>query len=143
MQILISAVLIVHGFITAAQSAGSFGSAAPSPIQNPSWVSWWPTSLGQSWLLSWLGLENVPILWRLAGLLWLAGGISLVGAGLGVSGFIIPADWWRALAIAGAIISLGMLLLYLHPLAILGTGLSIAILVVLIWAQWPTTNLLQ
>ena len=51
---------IIHGLITAAQSGGSFGSTAASGTQNPSWVSWWPTNLGQSWLLAWLGLEKAP-----------------------------------------------------------------------------------
>ena len=72
---------------------------------------------------------------------WLAGGIALAAAGLGVLGIIVPTDWWRTLAIAGAAISLFMLVVYLHPLMILGTGLSIAILVALLWVHWPPTSL--
>jgi hypothetical protein len=126
--------------ITTAQSSGSFGSTASSGIQNPSWVSWWPTNLGQSWLLSWLGLEKAPFTW-IGGVLWLAGGIALAAAGLGVLGFIIPSDWWRTLAIAGGAISLFMLVVYLHPFTIIGTALSIAILVALLWVHWPPTSL--
>ena len=138
--LLIAAVLILHGLIVAAQSAGSFGPTPSSGLQNPAWVSWWPTNLGRSWLLSWLGLERTPITW-IGGLLWLAGGIALVAAGLGVFGFVIPTDWWRGLAIAGAAISLFMLVVYLHPIAILGTGLSVVILVALLWARWPSASL--
>jgi hypothetical protein len=140
MKLLIAIILIIHGFITAAQSSGSFGSTTSKGILNPSWMSWWPTNLGRSWLLSWLGLEKTPFTW-ISGLLWLAGGIALVAAGLGVLGIIVPMDWWRTLAIAGATISLIMLVVYLHPLMILGTGLSIAILVALLWMHWPPTNL--
>ncbi len=140
MKLIIAAVLILHGLITAFQSGGNFGSTPPSGLQNPSWMSWWPTNLGRSWLLSWLGLERTPFTW-ISGLLWLAGGIALVAAGLGALGFIIPTDWWRTLAIAGGAISLFMLVVYLHPLMILGTGLSITILVALLWVHWPPTSL--
>jgi hypothetical protein len=140
MKLLIAVILIIHGLITAAQSSGSFGSTASSGVQNPSWGSWWPTNLGQSWLLAWLGLEKAPFTW-ISGLLWLAGGIALTAAGLGVLGFIVPTDWWRTLAIVGAAISLFMLVVYLHPLLLIGTGLSIAILVALLWTQWPPRSL--
>ncbi len=140
MKLLIAVILILHGLITAAQSGGSFGSTASSGIQNPSWVSWWPTNLGRSWLLSSLGLEKAPFTW-ISGPLWMASGIALVAEGLGVLGFIVPTEWWRTLAVAGAAISLFMLVAYLHPLFILGAGLSIAILVALLWAHWPTTSL--
>ena len=70
-------------------------------------------------------------------------GRPLAAAGLGVLGFIVPTDWWRTLAIAGGAISLFMLVVYLHPLMILGTGLSIAILVALLWFHWPPTSLVQ
>lgn len=142
MKLFIAILLILHGLITAAQSSGSFGSTASSGIQNPSWVSWWPTNLGQSWLLSWLGLEKAPFTW-ISGVLWLAGGIALAAAGLGVLGFIIPSDWWRTLAIAGGAISLFMLVVYLHPFTIIGTALSIAILVALLWVHWPPTCLVR
>jgi len=140
MKLLIASLLILHGLITAAQSSGSFGSTASGGIQNPSWISWWPTNLGRSWLLSWIGLEKAPFTW-ISGLLWLAGGIALAAAGLGILGIIVPTDWWRTLAIAGAAISLFMLVVYLHPLMILGTGLSIAILVALLWVHWPPRSL--
>ncbi|HZD57269.1 MAG TPA: hypothetical protein VE136_11125 [Anaerolineales bacterium] len=140
MKLLIGAVLVIHGLITAFQSGGSFGSTPSSGLQNPSWVNWWQVNLGRSWLLSWLGLERTPVTW-IGGMLWLVGGIALAAAGLGVLGFIIPTEWWRSLAIAGAAISLFMLVVYFHPLTIIGGGLSLAILVALLWAHWPPANL--
>lgn len=137
MKLLIGVLLIIHGLIVAAQSSGSFGPIPPSGLQNPSWVSWWPTNLGRSWLLSSLSLERTPLIWQLGGVLWLASGIALVAAGLGVLGFLIPTSWWATLAVAGAAISLFMLVVYLHPLTVIGLGLSIAILVALVWVHWP------
>jgi len=142
MKLLISILLILHGLIVAAQSSGSFGSTIPGELQNPSFVSWWPINMGRSWLFSGLGLERTLAVYRIGGLLWLAGGIALVAAGLGVLGFIIPTDWWRSLAIAGGAISLFMLVIYLHPIMIIGTASSLAVLLALVWFQWPTTSLI-
>jgi hypothetical protein len=142
MKYLVGLLLIVHGFITAAQSGGSFSASSSSGTQNPAWIAWWPVSLGRSWLLGWLGLEKAPFTW-IAGLLWLAGGIALVAAGLSVMGFIVPAEWWRVLAISGAAISLFVLVVYLHPLMILGTLASITVLVALLWVRWPSIALIR
>ena len=142
MKLLISVLLIIHGLIVAGQSAGSFGSAIPSEVQNPSFVSWWPINMGRSWLFSWLGLDRTLAVYRIGGLLWLVGGIALVAAGLGVLGFIVPPDWWRDLAIGGAAISLFMLAVYFHPITIIGTASSLAVLVALLWLRWPPTSLI-
>ena len=141
MKILISVLLIIHGLIVAGQAAGSFGSTIPNEIQNPSFVSWWPINMGRSWLFSWLGLEKTLGIYQIGGMLWLAGGIALVAAGLGVLGFIIPVDWWRNLAIGGGVVSLFMLAVYFHPMTIIGTASSMAVLVALLWARWPSPTL--
>lgn len=141
MKILISVLLILHGLIVAAQSAGSFGSTIPAEVPNPAFVSWWPLNMGRSWLFSWIGLERTLAVYRIGGLLWLVAGLALVGAGLSVSGLVIPTDWWRALALAGSALSLVMLVLYFHPLMLIGTSSSLAVLVALLWFHYPPTNL--
>ncbi|HSL45884.1 MAG TPA: hypothetical protein VK897_20800 [Anaerolineales bacterium] len=143
MKILISILLIIHGLIVAGQAVGSFGSTIPNEIQNPSFVSWWPVNMGRSWLFSWLGLDKTLVVYRIGGLLWLAGGIALVAAGLGALGFVIPTAWWRDLAVAGGAISLLMLAIYLHPLLIIGTASSVAVLAVLLWSKWPLASLIR
>ena len=143
MKLLISVLLILHGLIVAGQSAGSFGSTIPNELQNPSFVSWWPINMGRSWLFSWLGLDKTLVAYRIGGLFWLAGGIALVAAGLGVLGWIVPTDWWRSLAIGGGAVSLIMLAIYFHPITIIGTASSIAVLVALLWAKWPPASLVR
>lgn len=143
MKLIISALLVIHGLIVAGQSAGSFGANIPSEVQSPSFVSWWPINMGRSWLLSAVGLEKTLAVYRIGGLLWLVAGIALVTAGLGLLGFIIPTGWWRGLAIAGAAISLFMLAIYFHPMMILGTTASLAVLVVLLWLQGSQMSFLQ
>jgi hypothetical protein len=141
MNLLIGILLIIHGLIVAGQAAGSFGSTLPREVQNPSFINWWPVNMGRSWLFSWLGLDQTLALYRISGLLWLAGGILLIAAGLSILGFVIPPDLWRSLAIGGAAISLFMLVIYFHPITIIGTASSIAVLVALLWARWPSPAL--
>jgi hypothetical protein len=141
MKLLISILLIIHGLIVAGQSAGSFGSTIPSEVQNPFFVSWWPINMGRSWLFSWLDLDKTLAIYRIGGVLWLIGGIALVSAGLSLLGFVVPIDWWRGLAVGGAAISLFMLAIYLHPIMIIGTASSLAILVALLWLRWSPMNL--
>ena len=143
MKLLISVLLIIHGLIVAGQSAGSFGSTIPNELQNLSFLIWWPINMGRSWILSLLGLDRTLVVYRIGGLLWLAGGIALIAAGLSVLGFIVPSDWWRILAISGAAISLFMLAVYFHPITIIGTASSLAVLIALLWAKWPPTNLVR
>jgi hypothetical protein len=142
MKILISVLLILHGLIVAGQSAGSFGTAVPNEIPNPSFVSWYPVNMGRSWLLSSMGWGRSLFAYRIGGLLWLAGGILLVTAGLSVLGILVPVDWWRDLALAGSAISLLMLLVYFHPLMIVGTASSLAVLIARVWFHWPAVNVL-
>lgn len=134
MKILIACLLIMHGLIVAAQASGSFGSGAP--IANPGWLRWWPTGLGQSWLLAGLRPEG-GALQALGGVIWLAGGVALIAAGLGLLGWLVPPTWWRTLAVAGAGASLLMLLVYLHPFYGAGITASAAVLIAIVWAGWP------
>ncbi len=132
MKILIAVLLIVHGLIVAGQSSGSFNPIGG--LQNPSWLNWWPANLGQSWLLAPLGVERT-LLARAGGFLWLIAGITVVAAGLGAFGLVVPHTWWRSLALIGAIVSLVMLTVYFHPLFGIGIGASIVLLIALLWEQ--------
>jgi hypothetical protein len=134
MKIIVAIFLVVHGIIVASQSSGSFNPVGG--VKNPVWLSWWPTNLGQSWLLSPLGIER-SLIAKAGGLLWLVAGIALVAAGLGALGFVIPHAWWRSLALIGATLSLFMLAIYLHPLYGVGISASVIILLALLWQGWP------
>jgi hypothetical protein len=142
MKILIIILLILHGLIVAGQSAGSFGAAIPNEIPNPSLVSWYPVNMGRSWLFTSLGWERSLLAYRVGGLLWQAGGILLLAAGLSILGILVPVDLWRELAVAGSVVSLLMLLVYFHPLMIVGTASSLTVLIALVWFHWPAVNVL-
>lgn len=142
MKLLISVLLILHGLIVAGQSGGSFGERIPNEIQNPSFISWFPINMGRSWLFSLFGLQNSLPAYRISGILWLIGGLMLVAAGLGMFGILVPVIWWRGLALAGAATSLFMLFLYFHPLMMIGTASSVAVLIAFGWLRWTAAGLL-
>jgi hypothetical protein len=53
-------------------------------------------------------------------------------SGPGVIGFVVPAIWWRSLAVTGAVLSLVMLAIYLHPFYGIGIGACIVLLAALL-----------
>ena len=69
-------------------------------------------------------------------------GAAIVAGGLGLLGVIVPASYWRALVGFGAALSLVVILVYAHPFYLVGTAASVAILVVLLWLQWPSPQVL-
>jgi hypothetical protein len=141
LKYLIAAILIGHGFIVSAQARGNFGSGN-SKMVNPSWLSWFPMTLGRSWLLAAFRLEGT-LIDKVFGLIWLVSGLCIVAAALGILGFIVPTDLWRTLAIYGASGSLIMLLLYFHPFFIVGILIDVAILVTLLWTDWLPKSLMD
>jgi hypothetical protein len=48
---------------------------------------------------------------------------------------------WRVVAVASALDSLLLLILYWHRLLEVGVLLNVAILVALLWARWPPADL--
>ena len=116
--LLVGGFLIAHGLIHA-----SYASPAP-----PSGPVTWPFDLTRSWLLSSLGL--IAIAKPLGTLLWILATIGFVGSGLGFVGVSFLHEWWRALVLVSAIASLALLILFWHPMIVLGIvidGMLIAV----------------
>ena len=84
MRILIGILLLIHGLITIAISRGG-----GSPLENPSWLSWWPTPLGSSWFLASLGLQT-SIISRLLAILFGVAGLCFLASGVGI---FIGQEW--------------------------------------------------
>ena len=140
MKVVIGVLLVIHGAITMAQSAGSFNPASPG-VPNPAWLSWWSVPLGKSWLLSPLGRSRAAAIEPVLGIVWLIAGVAIVAAGLGLLGLLVPVEYWRFLACLGAGLSLVTIIVYAHPFYAVGASTNAAILVALLWAQWPSTQM--
>ena len=70
--------------------------------------------------------------------------IGFIAAALGLFGWLVPHDLWRSLAVVSAVISLIALALFwnsfasLFPNKIGAIVVNIAVLVCLLWLNWPT-----
>ena len=123
-------VLVAHGLITTMIGFGSMSNPSSAAMPAPSWLAWWPGTLGRSWAFDALDLGPGPAL--LGGLLWLAAGSALVAAGLGWLGVSVVSDQWQTLALVGAVLGLAALALYFHPFY----GIAIVIDVVIVLSVW-------
>jgi MFS family permease len=94
-----------------------------------------------SWLLTDLIGDTASR--AVAFILFLAAALGFVGASLALFGWLVPHDWWRALALISAVISLVALGLFWNafvmffPNKIGSIAVNVAVLAGLLWANWP------
>jgi hypothetical protein len=70
--------------------------------------------------------------------LTLAAGAAFVIAG---GGLWAQAEWWRALAVTGAALSLAFFAVFFQPLILFGMALDVAVIVALVWLKWPSESM--
>ena len=121
-------VLVAHGLITTMIGFGSMSNPTSAAMPTPSWLGWWPGTLGRSWAFDALNLGSGPAL--IGGLLWLAAGLALVGAGLGWLGVSVVSNQWQMLALVGAVLGLAALALYFHPFYVVAIVIDVVIVVI-------------
>ena len=102
-------------------------------------IASWAGQSGHSWALSPLLGDGLS---RLAG-----AAIWVVAVGLfvaAVGGLVVDAGWWRAAAVAGAIVSIAGIVLMWDGIApsnaLLALGFDAIVLVALLWAHWPAAE---
>jgi hypothetical protein len=120
-------ILVAHGLITTMIGFGSMTNPASTAMAAPSWLAWWPGSLGRSWAFDALNLGSGPAM--IGGLLWLSAGLALVGAGLGWLGVPPVSGEWQLLALVGAVLGLAALALYFHPFYLVAIVIDVFIVV--------------
>jgi len=128
----VGVVLVAHGLITTMIGFGSMTSPNSAAMPAPSWLGWWPGTLGRSWLLDAFNLGSGPAV--LGGLVWFAAGLALIGAGLGWLGVSALSDQWQMLAFLGGALGLVALALYFHPFYLVAVAIDVVIMA-LVWGR--------
>ena len=126
MTTIVAIFLILHGLVHAILAM------APSP-GSPEAV--FATFFSRSWLLSGLGLSDSagkPMAIVLAAIAT----IGFIAAGLALLDILVPFDWWRTLAIASAVVSLLLLIIFWNLYLIVGVAIDVVILATLIFTDW-------
>jgi hypothetical protein len=70
--------------------------------------------------------------------LTLAAGACFLVAG---AGLLAQTEWWRAVAVTGAALSLAFFVVFFQPLILIGMALDVAVIVALVWLKWPTKSM--
>lgn len=136
---LITVALLFHGVAHLVGVTPAVGLVDPKKPSTPAWARNWSI---RSWLLTDLLGDKIARI--IAVVLLLASMVGFVGAGLGLNGWAVPHDWWRTWAMVSAVRSLVTITLYwnafirLFPQKIGSIAVNIAVLVCLLWANWPT-----
>ncbi len=82
-----------------------------------------------------------PVLRFAGGIIWVLVAVGFVISSMSFYGIFAPAKWWRPLAVVFAVISMVGLILFGRSWPIFNfigaSGLNVAVLVALLWLQWP------
>jgi hypothetical protein len=133
LRILIGVLFILHGVI--------HGILAVSP--NPNAAKPVVATFFSEWAGQWLrGMLSGSALQIIAIVLAVIAGAGFIAAGLAMFDFLLPHDWWRALAIASSVVSLVLCALFWNTYLIVGPVVAIGIIVVVGLLRWPTEAML-
>ena len=135
LKIALAIFLIAHGLVHAGLAA------APNPVDQDAKPGAFFTSPGRSWLLPRSGLNPAAVQWIGIILVALAT-LGFVLAGLGVFGVSGLTTIWRTVAVFSSCVSLLLLVLFWHLWLVVGVLIDIGILVALLWANWPSVDLI-
>ncbi len=125
---IIAILLILHGL------THSILAIMPSPnASEPSFAMFFP-GLG-SGLLSRLGLSESATKTS-AILLAVIATLGFIAAGLALFDVLVPFDWWRALTIASALVSLVLVFICWDMYLIVGLLIDAVVLVTLLFTKW-------
>jgi hypothetical protein len=120
LRILIAGALLVHGI------GHTLGFSMPA----------------RSWLMPNAG---EPVLRTLSRILWVLIAAGFILSCLGFLGVVVPADWWRPLAVVFALVSLLGLGLFWGTWPTFNTigalAMNIAVLVTQLWLRWPPIDM--
>ena len=130
MKYLAALFLAAHGLI----HASYLTPAPPATAGGPEW----PFHMSRSWAVTAIGID-AGIVRAIGAALVVAVVIGFVLAALSWLGWVVPAEWWPALAGASSVASVLVLSLFFHPWILLGFAIDAVILWLVIGAGTTAT----
>ena len=131
-KLVVTGALAVHGL----GHGGALGALAWIAARPGTSTGGWQAA--RSWLVPSLPAETAT---TLAGIIWALSLIGFVAAACGFWGFVVPAEAWRPLAVAAAIVSITGLVIFMGTwpafYTIAALGMNAAVLVALLGMRWP------
>ena len=94
-------------------------------------------SAARAWAMPTLTADTAAVI---ASAFWVVAIVGFVAAALSVWG-VVSADWWRPVGVAAALVSIAGIVVFFGTWPMFNTlaalGVDVAILVVVLWLQWP------
>ena len=128
-QILVGALLVGHGMITASIGFVAVTNPNAPAITLPGLFAWWPGPFGRSWLFEAMNAGTAFSV--LGGFVWLVAGLALIGGAIGYFGVSPLEDIRYPLLVAGASLGLVALALYFHPIYLAALVINVAVIALL------------
>jgi len=126
LKTIVAIFLILHGL------THSIMALVPNPNAPDAGVATFFSGIG-SWLFTGLSESASK---TIATTLAVIATLGFVAAGLALFGILVPFDWWRILAIASAVVSLLLVVIFWDPYLIVGLLIDAAVLATLIFTNW-------
>jgi hypothetical protein len=99
----------------------------------------WADQTGHSWLLT-AAIGDASAR-TIAAFVWAVATILFVG---GVAGYWMSQEWWRAVTIAAAVVSLVGIVVFWDGIAtssaLMALVVDVLVLIALVWARWPAAQ---
>ena len=133
MKLIIGAALLLHGL----GHGGALGALIWIARRPGTDTGGWQAA--RSWLLSALPATAAT---AVASVFWVAALTGFAVAALSFWGILLPAELWRPVAVASALVSITGIMLFLGTWPVFNTlaalGMNIAVLVAVLWLHWPS-----
>ena len=123
----VAALLLGHSLV-------HFAYVAPAPPQAEG-APEWPFAMEKSWLVTRLGV-SLDVVRPIGYLLVAITLVALAGAAMATIDLVVPASWWPALVLTGAVASLLLLVLFFHPWIVIGIAIDVVLLYLVLINGW-------
>ena len=96
-------------------------------------------SAARAWAMPTLTADAATVI---ACAFWVVALVGFVVAALSVWGVFVPADWWRPVGVGAALVSIAGIVVFFGTWPMFNTlaaiGVDVAVLVAVLWLQWPS-----
>jgi hypothetical protein len=128
----VGGVLMIHGLGHGGALAALAWIQARGGGETGSWTS------ARAWALPTLSGDTATVI---ASAFWIVSLVGFVVAALSFWGIFVPADWWRPVGVATALVSIAGIVLFFGTWPMFNTlaalGVNVAVLVAVLMLRWP------
>jgi hypothetical protein len=128
----VGGVLMVHGLGHGGALAALAWIHGRPGTETGAWLA------ARAWAMPTLTSDRATVI---ASAFWVVSLVGFVVAALSFWGVFVPADWWRPVGVAAALVSIAGIVLFFGTWPMFNTlaalGVNVAVIVAVLWLHWP------